>query len=287
MHEYLRDLHTRYQVIFSTDVVRFLGNLKHAVNFFETACDGNLKFGLEVIAFLHTQSSLNPLFLDNNSNEHIAGLHGKVGKNTSISLFEYLTMSFINSQLTDTIQLLKIARSFNRPTYVNVHEKEIKLLSQKGQLTNLDQFNPAILLTENDTCPESLKQAKILSSKHQIGKIFDIFHATIPHNDFNWATDWQFIIQEIRDYQPTLIHIPVGINNKDSLPSNIPIEFWQALARVMTEFNTFPVIECQWGYTKGALACKPGKDPWRIRHIQEKLKTLISAGVITPAQTRN
>ncbi|MDP1743452.1 MAG: hypothetical protein Q8L51_01555 [Candidatus Amesbacteria bacterium] len=264
-------LHEKYSVLFSTDIVGFFGNPLTAIEFLKIVCSDEINFGLEAVAFNHSINNLN------GTSGLIGGFHGKIGLTPSNTRapFDHIKVAFLDRQIVGTQNLLRLASSFNRPIYVNVHNHELSLQSD-GQVVN----GQATLVVENDISPESVVHALELSQKKGINRIYDLVHGGKARPNFDWNNNWHTILDELIEFKPCLVHIPIGTDASDSLPNGIPNEFWSELGKTMKELKAFPVVECQWGITMGSVFCNPSNDKWRIKYLQQKLRILVNSKII-------
>ncbi|OGC91966.1 hypothetical protein A3D85_02400 [Candidatus Amesbacteria bacterium RIFCSPHIGHO2_02_FULL_47_9] len=283
MSEFGSYLRKKFDFGASTDVVGLTGNPEHAFQYWAGATNGEFNVGLECIAFSHAMHKITshrqlPL--------NIAGFHGRIGtpKNRNHrGISDNVKVSVLQNLIVPTsdliTQALRQANKFGQNYYVLVHNLEMAALPAHSRSQGVK------LLPENDVEVGSFQEVKNQKLTAD-GAVLDVVHmakekSNATGQQFNWATDYSQIIQAVEELQPDIIHVSIGADKSDSLPKNVPEEFFISLGVVASGLQAFVLLECQWGATLGSAGCLPHRTPWMRKHASDWVKRFTSLGLLS------
>jgi len=112
-----------------------------------------------------------------------------------------------------------------------------------------------IRVGENDTtafCLPSITQMRHLLG----GTVYDPVHHALSLPGFDWHRDWEILVATANNLKPQIIHLSEGTDPGDSIPHNMPLEWYQHIARLIRG-GVYPVFERQWGPLRGSEWCRP------------------------------
>lgn len=251
----------QFSVVGSSDIVGALGDPNDVLLFWTKIVgpDHLAKIGFELIAWSYIWSHLSPQL-----KSQTAGLHGRTHTyHESTSLVLHLVNQFISP----LPQLLTHVSQFDHPVYLLLHEPVAR---------HSQSLLPPQVVIENDIYPGALNQA--VSVSKTIGPknlVCDLAHISAEVGLEQSLAKFSAVANCCR-----LVHVPIGLDLSDSLPIDIPDSYLAEVARIISQNNILPVIECQWGGLDSVF-CRPHLDPRKISYFRRWFDRLLHAGLFT------
>lgn len=262
----ITSLRTRYDIVCSTDVVGFLGNPQNAEKFWSNVIPTEYRVGLEVIAFYHHLNNAKKI-------KNIAGYHARCDSILKPHSTE-LIMRPVNASMADPNHLYKSIGDQSESIYINSHNLFMENFQKKSSGKNV------YTLCENDNLKGSYEQSIRIGKKYD-GSIFDLVHYCVEKSGkVGWEKTIDESIEKIYEIGQCIVHISWGWHKRDALPEELlPVQL-SRLSKAISDTNSFPVLEFQWGNAHGSFGCDPNTDPKKHSNASEKIRRLIDAGII-------
>ncbi len=256
----VESLNEVFPVAVSTDRAGVIGHPQISVDFW-TEVFGDINFGLEILAWRHLLA-VEPIFIEQYA-DRIAGFHGRMGisrdQQPDSPLGQHLDKAF-NRLLLYTPDLLDLTEGLVKSLsekrddathflYALTHqpEAETELIpalppATKGVVVAVE--NHVSLGSFGKTC-ETV--ARLKNQGYDAVMVFDIVHAMRELPTYvSYKDKWQVMIRELNQLEQCLIHLPIGLNPKDSLDrSKITEKMWEDLAEQIQAIESFVIIEFQ------------------------------------------